>query len=135
MTTTFEDAKVGDQLWSVEFGWGEVVSRDTLSQCFTVEFNHDEFETYSFKGTRKRPIREKMQTLFWDEVKFKAPVKPLPDLEVDTKVLVWRDDGTKHNRYFAGWSAVNGLIMTYDYGATSWSGIGFTTWPNWELAE
>ena len=119
MITTFEDVKVGDQMWSVEFGWGEAVSRDIVSQCFTVEFSSDEFETYCFKGARKRPLREKMQALFWDEVVIEAPTKPLPELEVDAKVLVWNDPKQKHKRHFSHFR--DGVIWTFDAGRTSFT--------------
>ena len=136
MTTTFEDVKVGDQMWSVEFGWGEVVSRDIVSECFTVEFSSDEFETYCFKGARKRPLREKMQTLFWDEVVIEAPTKPLPELEVDAKVLVWNDPKQKHKRHFSHFR--DGVIWTFDAGHTSFTRLhknSMTHWLYWELAE
>lgn len=135
--TTFEDAKAGDQLWSVEFGWGEVVSRDNVSKSFTVEFNGDEFETYCFKGSRKRPLREKMQTLFWDEVVIEAPTKPLPDLPVDTKVLVWNNSKAHaRNAHFCCFE--DGRIFTYESGRTSFTktlGDNLKGWNYWELAE
>ena len=132
--TTFEDAKAGDQLWSVEFGWGEVVSRDNVSKSFTVEFNGDEFETYCFKGSRKRPLREKMQTLFWDEIVIEAPEKPLPDLAVDTKVIVWDCITPKTKRYFSHFSS-SGKMMCFVNGMASWTTTVTSEWDHFEVVE
>lgn len=134
MTTTFETAQIGDRVWSMKDGWG--VIRDTNRSArypIFVYFLSGDIEAFTLGGFYDED--NVTQTLFWDEIVFDAPKKPLPALKKDTKVLVWNDEGTKHKRHFAGWCARNGLIMTYDYGATSWSSIGFTTWPNWEIAE
>lgn len=134
MTTTFETAKIGDRVWCMRNGWGEILGASGLDDYpIAVRFKGDGFKTYTLGGFYSED--EVTQSLFWDEVMVVAPKKPLPALKKDTKVLVWNDDGPKHKSYFAGWCAINGLIMTYDYGATSWSSIGFSTWQNWELAE
>ena len=132
---TFSDAKAGDKVWSLTHGWGVVTARlePHTPYPLAVEYEDRSYRTYTLWGLLH--FTDLNPTLFWDEVKVEIPEKPMPVLQIDTKVLVWHNNGTKHNRYFAGWSASNGLIMTYDYGATSWSAIGFTTWPNWELAE
>lgn len=132
--TTFETAEVGDRVWSTIRGWGEITRIENHSNYpITVKYDSSGFGTFTFGGYLF--IDGAMQGLFWDEVVIDAPAKPLPKLEVDTKVVVWGDDHIKYNRYFAGWCKLTGLIMAYDYGATSWSASGPSTWPNWELAE
>ena len=67
---------------------------------------------------------------------FEAPTKPLPDLEVDAKVLVWNDTHEKNRRHFSHFS--NGRIYTFDNGTTSFTRLhakSMTGWPYWELAE
>jgi hypothetical protein len=75
--TTFENARVGDRVCDVVYGWG-TVSRIDEGAIFPVrvEFrkNHRKFTiTYFFSGqqTHGRP-----QTLFWDEIPIIAPPRP-----------------------------------------------------------
>ena len=64
-----------------------------------------------------------------------AFVKPMPQLEVDTKVLVWDEiDQEKYRRYFSHFDAF-GRICTFDNGSTSWSADTVSHWENWELYE
>lgn len=69
----FKDAKVGDRVWSVRFGWGEVVALHTgvpyPIQARFVNFTH----RYSYNGVY---IDDGLPTLFWDEVKIIPPPKP-----------------------------------------------------------
>jgi hypothetical protein len=134
MSTTFESASVGDRVWSITKGWGEI-TKILKHSSFPIHVKYDStgYDTFTFDGYLIEAYI--MRSLFWDEVKIEAPKKPMPDLKVDTKVVVWGDDHIKYNRYFAGWCELTGLIMAYDYGATSWSAAGSSTWPNWELGE
>jgi hypothetical protein len=77
MTTTFETAKIGDQVFSHTFGWGVILDIDksnyypiqavfgTTATChfFTLEGFH-------YKGNPS-------QCLFWDECTIEAPAKPV----------------------------------------------------------
>ena len=135
MTTTFETARIGDKVWSVERGWGVIRSLDGGEEYpIKVEFQNGRTPYYTLGG--KRLTTQENQTLFWDEVKIVAPQKPLPNLDVDAKVLVWTDPSKKHRRHF---SHFNGdRICTFDGGATSFSMLhrnSITSWPYWELAE
>ncbi len=79
MTTTFENARVGDKVWDFVYGWGEVIELDVseLSDTVVVLFK-------PFGYSEKRVIYytagsisfNNPQTLFWDEIKFEAPVQP-----------------------------------------------------------
>jgi hypothetical protein len=113
MTTTFETAKVGDRVWGIE---------DRKWHMFTADGK------FSAKVC---------QTLFWDEIPIVAPTKPLPKLEVDTKVLVWNIEGkAKQKRYFSHFDE-NGIIYCFADGRTRWSKYDElpVEWENWELAD
>lgn len=75
--TTFENARVGDRLWSSEYGWGKVIEILDIShlkvyfdECTSL--NQDS-AFYSVLGIRNAG---NYRTLFWDEVKFEAPPRP-----------------------------------------------------------
>lgn len=131
-TTTFETAKVGDKVWSIEYGWGVIQSTShTYTNPILVRFAEDDYMSFKLSGSQFHEYRH--QTLFWDEIKFEAPQKPLPDLEVDAKVLVW----SRHNkvkRHFSHFDE-EGRICAFDHGRSSFTTKDYTAWPNWELAE
>lgn len=135
MTTTFEAAQVGDRVWSIERGWGVIQSLGGgETYPIIVEFQNERSLSYTLGG--KRLITHDRQTIFWDEIEIEAPQKPLPNLEVDAKVLVWNDPSDKHNRHFSHFGV--GCIWTFKYGCTSFTSehISATTaWSYWELAE
>ena len=133
MTTTFETAKVGDKVWNLRFGWGLIINiRKCLAFSVLVKFSGGNF-AFTIDG---RESIDMPQSLFWDEVVIEAPTKPLPDLPVDAKVLVWNDTNEKNRRHFSHFS--NGRIYTFDNGGTSFTKLhaaSVTGWPYWELAE
>lgn len=138
MTTTFESAVIGDDVWDIQHGWGTVYAV-IPNDDFPIKVTFDNFdESYRYSGEAWAWIGSSTlsQTLFWDRVVIEAPVKPTPDLEVDTKVLVWTDPSKKYRRHFSHFSG--GHIYTFDSGATSFSMLhknSITSWPYWELAE
>jgi len=73
METTFENARVGDRVWSVEYGWGTVESVSKGVYPVVVSFDCGIDVTYTFSGM---PRSSGLQTLFWDEVKIEAPPRP-----------------------------------------------------------
>lgn len=78
MTTTFETAKVGDKVWCMKSGWGEIRETDYSSRYpIYVVFSRDEFKTYTAGGLHETD--DKVQTLFWGEVVIDAPLKPRTD--------------------------------------------------------
>lgn len=135
MTTTFETAKVGDKVWCMRSGWGEIRGTDSSKAYpIAVYFTSDEFKTYTVDGQYDE--EDLNQTLFWGEVVIDAPEKPMPDLKVDAKVLVWVRSDEKFKRHFSHFK--DGQIVTFDCGKTSFTTSGeydLTGWPNWELAE
>lgn len=131
-TTTLEDAKVGDKVWDTRKGWGVVAEmRYSNEYPILVNFGHN-YESYTLDGYYFEG--DVNPSLFWDEIVIEAPPKPLPDLPVDAKVLVWLDgDGLKLKRHFSHFE--NGLLHTFDSGKTSWTGVSTSAWVKWELVE
>jgi hypothetical protein len=90
MKEIFRKAKVGDKVWSVAHGYGIVLSikRGANNYPLRVQFNLYK-HTYTYTGKDK--ICNAFQTLFWQEFEIpkEASIKPLPDIEINTKVLVW----------------------------------------------
>lgn len=118
---TFSNVKVGDKVWSFNKGWGFVEAiNETHQYPLDVRFPDTEFESYSLCG--KLLDNYINPDLFWDEVVFEVPEKPLPNLEVDTKLIVWNKDSpsVKYKRYFSHFSE-DGRINVFCMGATSFS--------------
>jgi hypothetical protein len=80
MTTTFEDAKIGDKVYSPTFGWGEItyINKSEIFRDYPicVQFNKKYGEDYEFtlEGYYYKDVQ--IQSLFWDEVTIEAPSKP-----------------------------------------------------------
>jgi hypothetical protein len=78
--TTFENAVVGDRVWSIVYGWGEIVSISNASftDCpLRVAFSGAvslAHMNYNRNGIMKGSCGQR--TLFWSEVKIDAPVRP-----------------------------------------------------------
>jgi hypothetical protein len=78
MTTTFESAKVGDRVYSIPFGWGEIreISADSQNVYYIhVYFDSRGYEHYTLDGYFHNITH--IQSLFWDEVDIEAPTKPV----------------------------------------------------------
>jgi hypothetical protein len=76
--TTFEDAKVGDKVYSPTFGWGEISYIYTSKKYpLSIKFYDDPDEDYefTFDGYYFKDVPR--QSLFWDEVYIEAPTKPM----------------------------------------------------------
>jgi hypothetical protein len=77
-STTFENAMVGDKVYSPTFGWGEIreISEDSQNVYYIhVYFDNHGFEQYTLDGYFHSTPHT--QSLFWDEVFIKAPAKPV----------------------------------------------------------
>ena len=136
--TTFETAKVEDRVFDIKHGWGFISKIYPKNmRPVTVQFSKYD-RSYMFSG--KYSETDKNQVLFWDEVKIIPPEKPLPKLEVDTKVLVCDDkEGIKLPRHFSHFEK-DGKMATFTEGRTSWSKANvvaccYIVWNYWELAE
>ena len=133
--TTFENVNLLDRVFNVGLGWGRVtdiyfVAFKGISH-FTVQFASGKVN-YLPSGVVSTGCGVAVnQTLFWDEVKIVAPVKPIPVPPKDTLVRVNND----RLRYTTGQSK-NGEIETYDHGANSKTSNGIASyWKNWEVVE
>jgi hypothetical protein len=144
------NAKIGDRLWYyVTDEWLTVsnigVYAEDTSQTMLILKDSTEQKDYRFDLNGVKfydKLGEKNTTLLWDKVDFKLPYKPLPDLKVDTKVLVWDDpcDGIeKYKAYFAHFDEHSGQIGTFGGGMTSWSAAGgnptVNFWGHYEIIE
>jgi len=134
MFEMFKDVRVGDKLYSIEDGWGIV---EIISPCrvypLTIRFDCC---IRSFTLTGRRYAGSQNPILFWDKIEFEIPKKrPLPDLKVDTKVIVWDTEGEpKKRRYFKEFNK-DGGITCFVKGATSWATSNTVEWKYWELVE
>ena len=129
--TTFETAKVGDKVWCLYYNKWLTITNIRKEDAYPIK---TEINSYTLDG---RLNTHSIRTLFWDEVVITPPEKPLPKLEVDTKVLVWdRHYNTKERRYFSHFEK-NGKIATFSQGRTSWSmdNTPSIVWNYWELAK
>ena len=133
--TTFENAKVGDEVFDIKHGWG-AISKIYPKNMRPVTIQFPKYDrSYMFSG--KYSETDVNQVLFWDEVVITPPQKPLPKLEVDTKVLVWDSvQKVKLHRHFSHFEK-NGKIVTFAEGRTSWSqgDKSVIEWENWELPK
>lgn len=133
----FKDAKVGDRVWSMVDGWGVIITYNTLKfPGYHIEVKFDvSSEAFTYGG--KALISNINPTLFWDEIKFEIPKKPLPKLDVDTRVRVWDGDNKDNSarRYFSHFSK-DGFIQVFQAGMTSWTNHSSQVpYSNWELAD
>jgi hypothetical protein len=75
METTFENARAGDRVWSVEHGWGEIIQILPHKDCkLNVLVGEDRIVAITEDG--KNSPQERAQRWFWDEVKIEAPPRP-----------------------------------------------------------
>lgn len=71
-----------------------------------------------------------------DEILIEAPVKPMPSLVVDAKILVWDVPEEKHKRHFSHFDEY-GYIYTFTDGKTSFTSRNteVSKWLDWDFAE
>ena len=133
----FTNAEVGDKVWDMKYKHGVIISTNCTKETpLWVKFDSGDDKHYTIDGllVYNSWYSNNIQTLFWQEFKIpkEAFVKPMPQLEVDTKVLVWDMDKYKFKRYFSHFDEF-GRIWVFDLGSTSWSGKKTSPWTNWEL--
>ena len=129
--TTFEDAKVGDRVFHYKYGWSTITNIKKESY-YPIIIDYD--FSFTYEGFADKS--DKNRTLFWDEVVITPPPKPLPRLEVDTKVLVWDSYQLKQKAYFSHFDSKTNKICVFPFGKTSWSNDSNTQiWQHWKLAK
>jgi hypothetical protein len=71
----FRDAKVGDRVWSMKWGWGDI--RKINYEYSTVDYQSFKNNLlYKFNWDGRENSEDTSPTLFWDEVKIVPPPKP-----------------------------------------------------------
>lgn len=128
--TTFEDAKVGDRVWCLYFEKWSTITDINMEYKYPIQ---TDLTSYTIDGRINMESRGRL--LFWDEVIITPPEKPLPKLEVDTKVLVWEHGSYKIKAHFSHFDSDN-KICVFSLGKTSWTKDNNTqAWTFWELAK
>jgi hypothetical protein len=75
--TTFEDAKVGDKVYSPTFGWGEIVCTNGFEHYpLEVRFQNVDIDTHYFTLEGYYYEDTPIQSLFWTEMKVVPLIKP-----------------------------------------------------------
>lgn len=132
----FKDAKVGDKAWSIQAGWGTIyhISKE---RPYPIEFKSDiNNKEYCFTYNGMYREIDANPTLFWNEFKIpeEAFIKPLQQLKIDTKVIVWNDENKKFKRHFSRFK--DGKIYCFNDGRSSWNATDNSEhWNNWKLAD
>lgn len=121
MEIDFTRLPISTKVWSMDGGWGEIVSINT-DRVYSIQVRFDS-ECLTFTPDGRQCKRSAAPTLFLNEFKIpdEAYIPPRPNLRVDDKVIVWEAGHNKHYRHFKEWAS-NGKIVCFDDGCTSWSG-------------
>ena len=127
--TTFETAKIGDKVWCLYYNKWFTITNIRKEDAYPIK---TEINSYTLDG---RLNTHSIRTLFWDEVIITPPEKPLPKLDVDTKLLVWEEGSYKTKAHFSHFDSDN-EICVFSMGKTSWTKDNNTqAWTFWELAK
>ena len=127
--TTFETAQVGDRVWCLYYNKWLTITNIRKEDAYPIK---TEINSYTLDG---RLNTHSIRMLFWDEVIIIPPEKPLPKLEVDTKVLVWEEGSYKTKAHFSHFDSDN-KICVFSMGKTSWTKDPNTqVWPYWEIVK
>lgn len=144
--TTFENVQLLDKVFNIGLGWGTVIQytvKNGKTSTFWVVFKESGQEVHftASGNVITNSFIASNQTLFWDEVKIVAPVRPVPKPvapPVDTLVTVWIYPDCKCKRYSTGKFAPDGRLLVFNDGATSKSASAPTkvfAADNWEVAD
>lgn len=108
----FRNAKVGDRAYDILRGWGTIVEiNEDREYPIVFVADVDSFCTFTFDG--KRDVNDKIQTLFWDEVKFEAPEKPIVfNLENELKKLIIKEFEFEERNYYLYYNLEDEEIAT-----------------------
>ena len=139
MTDMFKDVKVGDCVYDILRGWGKVTDVREIAPSVRVDLDEGVWDWFYTDG--KHRLEDLHPRLYWDEVDLpEPPSKPLPDLEVDTPVLV--TNGPIEVKAHFHSHAPGGGVYVYSWGRSSHTAILDSTglpmlgkWLYWSLAE
>ncbi len=138
MTTTFENAVIGDKIYSVKHDWCEVIDiykDDPYPIVLRIEGIDNDLYDIRITFDGKHAKHDKYQTFFWDKVDIIAPYKPHPELKIDTKLIVWDKEYPldTYKRYFAFFK--DDLVCCFEGGLTSWSAENYDNVESWDFYE
>ena len=135
-TCDFSNAKVGDNVFCIINGEG-VITNIFYNSTYSILVQFDKINNiYTINGYAF--INNIIPSLYYNKFEIKIPeeayMKPIPDITVDTPMLVWNDiDGYRHKRYFKEWS-INNRPICFSDGQTSFSTLGNASeWDNYEI--
>ena len=127
--TTLETAKVGDKVWCLYYNKWFTIINIRKEDVYPIK---TEINRYTLDG---RLDTHSSRMLFWDEIVITPPEKPLPKLEVDTKVLVWDNSNCiKRKGHFSHFDE-KGKMHVFASGTTSWSHKEIVPYNYWKLAK
>lgn len=132
MTTTFENAQVGDRVYSLIEGWVTIKAMYKGSKKPVCAGTHwYKLDGYYADGDGG------MQILYWDVPEIITPKQTKQAPPVDTLVEVILADMTTLRRYSSGKFDDNGRLMCYQYGATSKTADSesWSAWDKWLIVE
>lgn len=107
----FKNAKIGDRVWDFRRGWGTIKQID-FNTKYPLKVVFDEYdgdETFNIEGKEYNNLKP---TLFWDEIKFEIPKKPL-GLEDELKKLEIKEFKLGKNNCFLTWNNQFECITKY----------------------
>ena len=134
MKNDLSDVKVGDPLFSCR-AMRYVEVADVDDRC-VYKIGLADGNRYTFEG--KHHVSDEHPFLFktaQDAAEYFVEIpRPLPDLAIDTPIIVWKNDNLiERKRYFKEWNK-DGYPVCFVRGGTSWSSEGETfTWTHWKL--
>lgn len=137
MKTDFTKLPLGTRVWSFKRNESGVVSLNNFNNTYPINVSFDSGKDVIYTADGRYTETDKNPDLFLQ--KFEIPKEafemPLPELPVDSKILVSEDPKTIDNkRYFSHWE--NGMPACFNHGYTSWSSNGNTQkWTYWKLPE
>lgn len=79
--TTFENARIGDRVWSIVSGWGYVGEIKTGS-IYPIEVTLDCGDTLSYTFGGRSSVNHEFQSLFWNVVCFAVPTQPIRTMKI-----------------------------------------------------
>jgi hypothetical protein len=85
----FENAKVGDRVWGLTIGWGNIIKIDRdckTSGAIVVSWDNDERTSYLHSDGRVHK-NDLLPFIFWSEIHFEIP--PKPKVKVKKTVEGW----------------------------------------------
>lgn len=98
----FRNAKVGDRVWDFSKGWGTIVQICNDNYPITVQFEVGEIGAFTFEG--KCSYSDLYPRLFWNEIKFEIPEKPLDIKEFLKRNLKPKKFVKDEENYFFYWN-------------------------------